>query len=103
MRLFHVKPHGSLYGMAAKSPEVAKAVADAVKVFEVPVMGMVGTVHERVYPAAGLEFISEYYADLDYDDQGMVIINASTRRSIRNAQPSGVTRRKRRCCGVGQR
>ena len=74
MRLFHVKPHGSLYGMAAKSPEVAKAVADAVKVFKVPVMGMVGTVHERVYPAAGLEFISEYYADLDYDDQGMVII-----------------------------
>ena len=74
MQLFHVKPHGSLYGMAAKSPEVAKAVADAVKVFKVPVMGMVGTVHERVYPAAGLEFISEYYADLDYDDQGMVII-----------------------------
>jgi 5-oxoprolinase (ATP-hydrolysing) subunit A len=74
MRLSHVKPHGSLYGMAAKSEEVATAIANAVKVFNVPVMGMVGTLHERVYPAKGLEFISEYYADLDYDDQGMVII-----------------------------
>jgi 5-oxoprolinase (ATP-hydrolysing) subunit A len=74
MKLFHVKPHGSLYGMAAKSQEIAKAIADAVKVFKVPVMGMVGTVHERVYPSEGLEFISEYYADLDYADDGMVII-----------------------------
>jgi len=74
MRLSHVKPHGSLYGMAAKSEEVATAVANAVKVFNVPVLGMAGTLHERVYPAKGLELISEYYADLDYDDQGMVII-----------------------------
>ena len=74
MQLFHIKPHGSLYGMAARSQEVAKAVADAAKVFNVPVMGMIGTLHERVYVAEGLEFISEYYADLDYDDEGMVII-----------------------------
>jgi len=74
MQLFHIKPHGSLYGMAARSQEVAKAVADAAKVFNVPVMGMIGTLHERVYAAEGLEFISEYYADLDYDDEGMVII-----------------------------
>ena len=74
MSLFHVKPHGSLYGMAAKSQEVAKAIADAAKVFNVPVLGMAGTMHERVYTAEGLEFISEYYADLDYDDDGMVII-----------------------------
>jgi 5-oxoprolinase (ATP-hydrolysing) subunit A len=74
MQLYHIKPHGSLYGMAARLEEVAKAVADAAKVFNVPLMGMVGTLHERVYTAAGIGFISEYYADLDYDDQGMVII-----------------------------
>jgi UPF0271 protein len=74
MDLFHVKPHGSLYGMAAKSQEVAKAVADAAKVFNVPVLGMAGTLHEEVYTAAGLEFISEYYADLDYADDGTLII-----------------------------
>jgi 5-oxoprolinase (ATP-hydrolysing) subunit A len=74
MDLFHVKPHGSLYGMAAKSPEVAKAVANAVKVFNVPVLGMAGTLHEKVYSAEGLEFISEYYADLEYGDDGTLII-----------------------------
>ena len=74
MKLFHVKPHGSLYGMAAKSPEVAKAVADAVKVFNVPVLGMAGTMHEKVYPAEGLEFISEYYADLEYAADGSLIV-----------------------------
>ena len=74
MDLFHVKPHGSLYGMAAKSTEVAKAVADAAKVFNVPVLGMAGTLHEQVYTAEGLQFISEYYADLDYGDDGSLII-----------------------------
>src|SRR5579872_5024676 len=74
MELFHVKPHGSLYGMAAKSPEVAKAVADAAKIFNVPVLGMAGTLHEQVYKAEGLEFISEYYADLDYAADGSLII-----------------------------
>jgi 5-oxoprolinase (ATP-hydrolysing) subunit A len=74
MALFHVKPHGSLYGMAARSPEVAKAVADAAKVFNVPVLGMAGTLHEQVYTAEGLQFISEYYADLEYADDGLLII-----------------------------
>jgi UPF0271 protein len=74
MPLFHVKPHGSLYGMAARSAEVAKAVADAARVFNVPVLGMAGTMHEKIYIAEGLGFISEYYADLDYDDDGGLII-----------------------------
>src|SRR5690242_11347149 len=78
MPLFHVKPHGSPQGphdgVAARSAEVAKAVADAAKVFRVPVLGMAGTMHERVYTAAALSFISEYYADLDYDDDGNLII-----------------------------
>ena len=56
MELFHIKPHGSLYGMAARSQEVAKAVADAVKVFNVPVLGMAGTMHEKVYTGRGAGF-----------------------------------------------
>jgi len=74
MPLFHIKPHGSLYGMAARSEETAKAVAAAAKVFDVPVLGMAGTMHEKVYTGEGLTFISEYYADLDYDDDGNLII-----------------------------
>lgn len=74
MPLSHVKPHGALYGMAARSAETAGAIADAVKVFGVPIFGMAGTMHEKVYSAKGLQFISEYYADLEYDDQGGILI-----------------------------
>ncbi|GEL21944.1 LamB/YcsF family protein [Pseudonocardia sulfidoxydans NBRC 16205] len=74
MELNHVKPHGSLYGMAARDPEVAGAVADAADVFGVPLMGMSGTVHEQVWGEREPGFISEYYADLDYRDDGSLII-----------------------------
>lgn len=74
MPLNHIKPHGALYGAAARDPDVAHAVADAVEIFGVPVLGMVGTQHEAVYTARGLKFLAEYYTDLDYDDDGMLII-----------------------------
>ena len=74
MALSHVKPHGALYGRAARDREVAEAVADAASVFGVPVFGMAGTLHEEVYTERGLEFMAEYYADLDYDDDGGLII-----------------------------
>ena len=35
---------------------------------------MIGTLHEKVYPARGHRFIAEFYADLDYDDDGGLII-----------------------------
>jgi UPF0271 protein len=72
--LSHLKPHGALYGVAARDRDVAAAVADAALVFELPVMGMAGTLHETVYRERGLEFWAEYYADLDYDDDGGLII-----------------------------
>jgi 5-oxoprolinase (ATP-hydrolysing) subunit A len=74
MDLHHIKPHGSLYGMAARDEEVAGAVADAAAVFGVPLMGMSGTVHEKVWGARDAGFIAEYYADLDYRDDGSLII-----------------------------
>ncbi|MEJ8280820.1 5-oxoprolinase subunit PxpA [Pseudonocardia spirodelae] len=74
MELNHVKVHGSLYGMAARDPEVAAAVADAADVFGAPLMGMTGTVHEQVWGERPSGFIGEYYADLDYRDDGSLII-----------------------------
>jgi 5-oxoprolinase (ATP-hydrolysing) subunit A len=74
MPLSHIKPHGALYGVAARDSAVAHAVADAAEVFGVPVLGMAGTKHEEVYGGRGLTFLAEYYADLDYDDEGGLII-----------------------------
>ena len=72
--LNHIKPHGSLYGMAARSAEMAHAVCDAADVFKVPLLGMINTEHERVYTARGHRFIAEFYVDLDYADDGGLII-----------------------------
>ena len=74
MALNHIKPHGVLYGMAARQEEVAHAVCDAADVFGVPLFGMAGTLHEKVYADRGHRFVSEFYADLDYDGNGGLII-----------------------------
>jgi UPF0271 protein len=74
LRLNHIKPHGSLYGMSARSEEVANAICDAAEKFEVSLFGMSGTMHEKVYCARGIPFLAEFYADLDYDQEGNLII-----------------------------
>ena len=74
MELNHIKPHGSLYGMAARLEDIAHAVADAADVFQVPIYGIINCLHETIYPARGHRFVAEYYADLDYSDEGLMII-----------------------------
>ena len=74
MELNHIKPHGSLYGMAARQEDIAQAVCDAADVFKVPLLGMTGTLHETVYPARGHGFVAEFYADLEYRPDGSLIV-----------------------------
>jgi UPF0271 protein len=74
MPLSHIKPHGALYGMAARSAETAEAICDAAAVFNVALLGMAGTKHEEVYTRRGFRFVPEFYVDLDYDKDGRLII-----------------------------
>jgi UPF0271 protein len=73
--LNHVKPHGALYGMAARDEKIAAAIAAAVRPFAVPVLGMAFTAHETAYGKNGIELIPEFYADLDYDGDGNLILS----------------------------
>ncbi len=74
MALNHIKPHGALYGMAARMEHIAQAVCDAADVFKVPLFGMKNTLHEKVYTERGHAFVAEFYADLQYNDDGGLII-----------------------------
>jgi UPF0271 protein len=74
MPLNHIKPHGALYTAASRDADVAHAVADAVEIFKVPVMGMPNTLHEAIYGQRGLVFLAEYYTDLEYDEDGSLIL-----------------------------
>ncbi|MCY3995509.1 MAG: 5-oxoprolinase subunit PxpA [Rhodobacter sp.] len=72
--LSHIKPHGALYGMAARQEPIARAIASASRIYGLPVMGVAGTLHETVYEAEAAGFIAEFFADLDYrDEYGPVI------------------------------
>ena len=76
LKLNHIKPHGALYGMAYKDENVARAIADAVAVFNVSIFGAANTTHEKIYKyERGLDFVAEFYADLDYDENGNLIIS----------------------------
>lgn len=74
LKLSHLKPHGALYGMAAKQEHVAHAICDAAEIFSVPVFGMSGTLHEEVYNLRNIEFTPELFIDLDYSDEGELLI-----------------------------
>ncbi len=98
MALNHIKPHGSLYGMAARSEAVAQAICDAADIFKTPLMAMIGTQHEIVYKARGHAFIAEYYADLEYNDDGGLIIT----REHKAVDPKEVVSRCLRAMAEGK-
>ncbi len=76
MKLHHVKPHGSLYGMAHRREDVARAVCEAVRDIDpklylyIMKKGIVGEVAESM----GLRVVHELYADLGYDAEGGLVI-----------------------------
>jgi 5-oxoprolinase (ATP-hydrolysing) subunit A len=72
--LNHVKPHGIVYLMAARDELLAQAMCEAAEAFGVSLFGIAGTATQRVAKARGLPFIAEYFADLEYDDDGGLII-----------------------------
>jgi len=74
MKLNHLKPHGALYGMAASNERIASVVADAGIYFDLPIFGMAGTLHESVYLEKKVKFRAEFFVDLDYSDDGSLII-----------------------------
>lgn len=74
VRLNHIKPHGSLYGMLAADEDLMAAAASVAKQFGVPFFGLAGTAHERVCSEFGVPFVAELYVDLNYDGHGGLII-----------------------------
>lgn len=97
MPLSHIKPHGALYGMAAREEHVAEAVADAAAPYGVPVLGLAGTLHESVFARRDVAFQAEFFADLDYADDGRLLIT----REHGETAPETVARRTERAVRDG--
>lgn len=75
MRLAHVKPHGALYNVAARDPQVAQAIARAVAAFD-PTLLLVGLSGSQLIAAgraAGLGVLNEAFADRRYRADGQLV------------------------------
>ena len=74
-RLQHVKPHGAFYVMCASDPELAAALVRAVKALGdgVVLFGM-GEVEPDLAEKAGVGYIREGYVDLNYNNQGKLVL-----------------------------
>jgi len=73
--LVHVKPHGSLYNMSARDPQLAKTIANAVKDFEptLVLFGLSGSHSISEASKTGLKTASEVFADRTYQEDGSLI------------------------------
>ncbi|MBB3664495.1 UPF0271 protein [Prauserella sediminis] len=72
--LDHIKAHGSLYGMSAREPEIAEAVARVAADYEVPLFGIASSEHEKAARKLDVPFVAEFYVDLGYRADGSLIV-----------------------------
>lgn len=76
LRLHHVKPHGSLYGMVHRDPEMAAAVCQAAKDLDPRLYLYVmkkGVIADEA-AKLGVRTVFELYSDLSYDPEGNLVI-----------------------------
>lgn len=81
VRVAHVKPHGSLYGLLSRDDDVADAVADAVAAADPELLIVLEAGHtaER-QRERGHNVVPEAFADLEYTDDGHIIIDPENRK-----------------------
>lgn len=74
-KLQHVKPHGALYNMSAKDPEMAEAIALGVKKMDpnLILFGLAGSEHVKAAEKQGLRIAQEVFADRAYMPDGSLM------------------------------
>src|SRR5262249_49511083 len=104
MRLQHVKAHGALYNMAAAKPELAAAIARAVRDVDAQLVlfGLPGSHLISEGKAVGLRTAGEAFADRNYMSDGSLVsrkrpdaqvhdADEAVRRAIRMVRDGKVT------------
>ncbi|EXU73540.1 5-oxoprolinase subunit PxpA [Erwinia mallotivora] len=74
-QLVHVKPHGMLYNQSAQEPELAAAIARAVRAVDpaLVLVGLAGSESIRAAQALELTTRQEVFADRGYQDDGSLV------------------------------
>jgi 5-oxoprolinase (ATP-hydrolysing) subunit A len=71
-RVAHVKPHGALYNVAARKPEVARAIGQAVAAWnpQAVMFGLAESPALEIWREMGLRVAAEAFADRRYEPDG---------------------------------
>jgi len=71
-KIRHVKAHGALYNQAARSREIAQAIAEGVRRWrsDAVLIGLAGSVMLAEFRAAGFSVAAEAFADRRYEKDG---------------------------------
>jgi len=71
-RIVHVKPHGALYNVAARKPEVARAIGEGVAAWNpgATLFGLAGSSMLATWREMGLAVAAEAFADRRYEPDG---------------------------------
>ncbi len=87
-KLHHVKPHGALYNMAAKDPNLAKAIAEATRAIDQDLIlyGLSGSHLISEAEKLDLRTASEVFADRTYQNDGSLTPRLQPNAMIENAQ-----------------
>jgi 5-oxoprolinase (ATP-hydrolysing) subunit A len=90
MKLYHVKPHGALYNMAARDPKLARIIAQTVKDFDetLVIYGLSGSYLIKESQAMGLLTANEAFADRTYRDDGSLTPRSQPNAIITNETES---------------
>jgi UPF0271 protein len=74
-RVGYVKPHGALYNTIAAEPGYARALAEAVRLYdpELHVLGLAGSPGLHEVAATGLTAVAETFADRGYTAEGHLV------------------------------
>jgi UPF0271 protein len=74
-RVRYVKPHGALYNRAVRDEQQARAVVEAVALYDrtLPVLGLPGSALLRLAAEAGLTPVEEAFADRGYTPQSTLV------------------------------
>ena len=88
MRLSHVKPHGALYNMSARDPELADAIARATAAVDRSLLlfGLPGSKSLEAARRHGVRAISEAFADRAYRPDGSLVPRSEPGAVIDDAQ-----------------
>ncbi|MEL6557696.1 MAG: 5-oxoprolinase subunit PxpA [Bacteroidota bacterium] len=101
-KLHHIKPHGALYNDIAKSEELSNMIADLVLNIspEITLVGLAGSVTEKVCSSQKIKFRGEFFADRNYDNEGYLVSRTKENAVISN--PEQIAERTLRFAKTGE-